>query len=92
MYLSTNSLSYNLHCVLECFHALREVIDDLILRLKTFIHLVFELLSESSELSHSFSLELFNILMLSLELVRALVLEHTELQGLISTLLINLLV
>jgi hypothetical protein len=92
MYLSTHCLSYNLHCVLECLHALRQVINDLVLGFESLIHFVFELLSESSELSHSFSLELFNIFMLSLELARAFVLEHTELERLVSALLIDFLV
>jgi hypothetical protein len=66
MYLSTHCLSYNLHSILECLHALRQVVDNLILVLKTLVHFVFELLSELGELSHGFSLELFNVLMLSL--------------------------
>jgi hypothetical protein len=79
MYLSTHCLSYNLHCVLESLHALRQVINNLILRLETLIHFVFQLLSKSGELSHGFPLELFNILMLPLKLARAFVFEHSQL-------------
>ena len=50
---------------------------------------MFEQISESSELSHGFSLELLHVLMLSLKLSGAFVLAHAQLQRLINALLIN---
>lgn len=72
---SADSFANNLHRVLECLDALRQTVDDLILRIETVIHFILEALSQAHELRHCFLLELFDILVLLLQLRIGAVLE-----------------
>lgn len=76
---------------MESLDAERQAVDDLVLLVETFVHLVFELLSQPHELGHCFSLELLNILVLLLQLRVGVVLEGSEFQGLVGPLIIDLL-
>lgn len=76
---------------MESLDALRQTVDDFVLRVETLLHLILEALSESHKLGHSFPLELFDIFVLFFKLTVSCVLEGTELQRLVSALVINLL-
>ena len=78
-FLSAYSLSNNLHSVLESLDALWETIEDLVLLVETLIHFVFEVFTESRELSHCFPLELLNVFVLLFELAISVILEGAEL-------------
>ena len=78
-FLSANSLSDNLHSVLESLDALWETIEDLVLLVETLIHFVFEVLTEPCELSHCLPLELLNVFVLLFELAIGIILEGAEL-------------
>ena len=91
-FLSAYSLSDNLHSVLESLDALRETVEDLILLIETLVHFVFEVLTESCELSHCLTLELLNVFVLLFELAIGIILESAELKCFVSSFVINLLV
>jgi len=88
---SADSFANNLHRVLECLDALRQTVDDLILRIETVIHFILEALSQAHELRHCFLLELFDILVLLLQLRIGAVLEGSQLESLVGSLVVNLL-
>ena len=52
---------------------------------------MFECLAQAFELGHALALEFLNILVLSFQLTSRFVLELAELEGLVSTFLVNLL-
>lgn len=91
-FLSAYSLSDNLHSVLESLDALRETVEDLVLLIETLVHFVFEVLTESCELSHCLPLELLNVFVLLFELAIGIILESAELKCFVSSFVINLLV
>ena len=91
MTVSADGFANNLHCVLECLDALRQTVDDLILGIETVIHFILEALSQAHELSHCFFLELFDILVLFLQLRDGAVFEGSQLESLVGSLVVNLL-
>lgn len=88
--MSADSLAHDFHCILESLDALRQAVDDLILLVETFIHLVFELLSQTHELCHCVPLELFNVFVLFLQLAVGVVFEGAELKRFVGALVVNL--
>lgn len=89
--LSADGLPDNLHCILESLDALRQTVDDFVLRVETLLHFILEAFSESHELSHGLPLKLFDIFVLFFKLTVSCVLKCTKLQRLVSALVINLL-
>ena len=49
---SADSITYNLHSILECLDRLRQTVYDLILLIESLVHFVLQLLSQSHEFSH----------------------------------------
>ena len=89
---STYGFTHNLHSVLECLDTLRQTINDFVLLVESLVHFSFQGLPQSHEFGHSLLLELLNILVLHLELLVAVVFELAQLQGLVSSFLVDLLV
>jgi hypothetical protein len=77
---------------LECFHALREVVNDLILIVEAVVHLVLEAFAKAGKFCHRFALELLNVFVLPFELASAVVLKLTKLKRFVGALLIYFLV
>ena len=76
---------------MESLDALRQAVNDLILSIETLFHLVLKAFSETHEFGHSLFLELFDVLVLLLQLLCCVVLECSELQRLVRSLIVNLL-
>ena len=89
--MSAYGFADDLHRVLERFDALRQVVNYFVLRLESLVHLVLKLLAELHKFDHGVALELFDILVLLLQLTGAVVFEGSELERFVRSLSVNLL-
>ena len=88
---SDERLPNNLHRVLERLEAIRQVIDDLVLRDESVLHFVLELLTHLLELNHGILLEFLNVLVLHFQLPIGVVAELAERETLVGALIVNFL-